>query len=470
MTDITFVRPEYKEAVKTWAMVRDVCRGSLAVKSKKDYLPELDSTSNNEESERRNKAYRERAVFYAMTGHTKNGLLGMAFRRDPSISVLESLDYLKNNADGAGSSAYQQSQFVLESVLEVGRHGLYVDYSDTKKESIILSYSAENIINWRTQRANGRDELILVVLREYVEEPDGYGFNVKAQYRELFMEGGRFTCRVWREEEVRGAKKLIVDAEYSPTIFGKGYWNEIPFTFVGSQNNDSTIDESPLLALAEINLGHYRNSADYEDSVFFCGQVQPWISGLNDEWRDYLEKQGVVFGSRSPLLLPANGSSGFIQAQPNMLVKEALDTKLEYMIALGARFVEQNGAAKTATQSQGDQAAATSVLAICCSNVSKAYTQALKWCHVYLGKPDKGVRYQISQEFVSCTIDSALITSLISARDSGLLRDTDIVRLLQKMDIADPSLSTDEIIDQLNNGSPKFITGGLNANSKREVM
>jgi hypothetical protein len=100
----------------------------------------------------------------------------------------------------------------------------------------------------------------------------------------------------------------------------------------------------------EINHGHYRNSADYEDSVWFCGQVQPYMTGLDTNWRDHLEKKGVKIGSRSPLLLPKEGSFGYAQAQPNMLAKEAMDSKRDYMVQLGARLIEQNATAKTATR------------------------------------------------------------------------------------------------------------------------
>ncbi|MDP0908071.1 hypothetical protein Q6322_30065, partial [Klebsiella pneumoniae] len=78
-------------------------------------------------------------------------------------------------------------------------------------------------------------------------------------------------CRVWRKSADAGS--FSVDSEYHPKPKGEDFWDEIPFTFVGAQNNDPSIDESPLAALVEINLGHYRNSADYEDSVFLCGQV-----------------------------------------------------------------------------------------------------------------------------------------------------------------------------------------------------
>ena len=60
--------------------------------------------------------------------------------------------------------------------------------------------------------------------------------------------------------------------------------------------------------MAALNLAHYRNSADYEDSVFFNGQPQPWMAGLTEEWRDWLKKEGIVIGSRVILPLPENGS------------------------------------------------------------------------------------------------------------------------------------------------------------------
>ncbi|MEG5640627.1 DUF1983 domain-containing protein [Enterobacter hormaechei] len=278
----------------------------------------------------------------------------MAYRKDPTFNGPEKLKYLLDNADGAGTSIYQQSQLVAENVLEVAREGLYVDYAEASDEAIILRYPAENIINWRTKRINGRDQLVLVVLRECVEEPDGYAYKDEIQYRELALEEGRFICRVWRRAGGTASGTYTVDSEYHPKPKGKDYWDEIPFTFVGAQNNDPTIDDSPLAALVEINHGHYRNSADYEDSVWFCGQVQPYMTGLDTGWRDHLEKKGVKIGSRSPLLLPKEGSFGYAQAQPNMLAKEAMDSKRDYMVQLGARLIEQNATVKTATQASGD--------------------------------------------------------------------------------------------------------------------
>jgi hypothetical protein len=467
--DITFVRPEQRAATPLWRMIRDVCRGAGAIRGAgHTYLPRLDPTDRSARNRRRNEDYQARAVFYPITGNTKTGMLGMAFRKVPTINAPDKLSCLQDNADGAGTSIYQQSQVVLENVLEVGREGLFVDYSASGKRPIIVGYRAEDIINWRTQTIDGQTHLVLVVLREVTEEPDGYGFKLRVQYRELALENGRFICRVWKRTGPEETGPYSIAEEIIPRAFASADpWDEIPFAFIGAQNNDPTLDEPPLAALAEINLGHYRNSADYEDSVWFCGQVQPWMSGLTTEWRDHLEKSGVKVGSRNPLMLPKDGTFAYAQAQPNMLAKEAMDSKRDYMVALGARLIEQNSAVKTATQASSEQSASTSLLSICVSNVSEAYTRALNWCARYAGDASGGWSYALNQEFISRVADSGMVTAIVSAWQSGAMRDDDLVRVFQKLDIIDPAADPDDVIQALKDRTPIFMDLNHDENIER---
>lgn len=450
-TNVDFTRPEYKTAAPQWELVRSVCRGGDDIKS---YLPELEE-QDGKRKKKRNKDYQDRAVFYPITGNTRNGMIGMAFKKDPLVAVVEKLSCLKDDADGAGSSIYQLAQSSLESVLEVGRHGIYVDYNSDSKLPYIFQYRAEDIINWRTDRINGRTMLTLVVLRETVEEEDGFGFKDVLQYRVLAIEEGKFICRVYRKPS--GSSVFEIDSEYIPERAGNGVWDEIPFTFIGAQNNDHTIDEAPLLGLAKINLGHYRNSADYEDSVFFCGQIQPYLGGLETEWRDYLEKKGVMVGSRSPIMLPKEGFFGYAQAQPNMLAKEAMDSKRDYMVALGAQLVSADSKVKTVIQSVGEQNAQTSILSICCSNVSEALSKALTWCAEYLGLDTKDISFEINKDLVNHIADSAMIREIVVAWQSGATRKSDLVRSLQKYDVINPADDVDVVVDELNNQEPTMV-------------
>ncbi|EMK1731264.1 DUF4055 domain-containing protein [Salmonella enterica] len=466
-TDITFVRPEQQAAVAVWTRIRDVCQGAEPVKAKGPvYLPLLNPDDKSKRNEQRNQSYRDRAVFYNITGNTKIGLLGMAFRKDPTFKAPDKLGYLMENADGAGTSIYQQSQQVLESVLEVARDGLYVDYAEETAQAIVLRYRAESIINWRTERVRGKDILVLVVLREVLEVPDGYAFKERVQYRELAMEEGHFVCRLWRRSGPEESGPFEVFDEMIPRPQAGQFWDEIPFTFVGAQNNDPTIDDSPLSSLVEINLGHYRNSADYEDSVWFCGQVQPYITGLDEKWRDWLQESKTRVGSRSAILLPVGSQYGYAQAQPNMLAKEAMDSKRDYMVQLGARLIEQNMAAKTATQASSEESTSTSVLGICVANVAEAYTRVLGWCARYAGQSDTGVSYAISQEFIQRVADSGMVATIVSAWQSGALRNEDMVRIFQKLDLIDPAANPDEVINDLLNTPPRLM-GDTNREQQR---
>ncbi len=149
----------------------------------------------------------------------------------------------------------------------------------------------------------------------------------------------------------------------------------------------------------------------------------------------------------------------YAQAQPNMLAKEAMDSKRDYMVQLGARLIEQNATAKTATQASGEQSASTSVLGICVSNVSEAYTLALGWCAKYLGIKGDEPAYTINQEFIAKVAESGMVTAIVNAWQSGALRDSDMIRALQKLDLIDPADSPDDVIDALRNQAPT-LTGG----------
>ena len=183
-----------------------------------------------------------------------------------------------------------------------------------------------------------------------------------------------------------------------PKKKGGAFFDEIPFIPLGSQVNDFSIDSIPLESLALMNLAHYRNSAEYENSVFICGQIQPVISGLSEEWRDHLEKSGIKLGSFSPLTLPEGGSFQFAQAESNMVAREAMKDKFDYMQALGAKVLDKTTANKTATQVNEEAATQHSVLSLCVSNLNEASEYYLKWCAEFEGR-GFDAKFSIKQDF-----------------------------------------------------------------------
>ena len=465
MADVTFQRQEYRDALAAWALVSDVCAGQAAVKAKgATYLPQPNASDTSDENALRYTQYLARAAFYNATGRTLQGLVGAAYRKWPMLDAPGAIGYVAEDVDGAGVSVYQQSQSALGQVLKLGRHALLVDYPTTdapasradmatgKVRATIASIDATQVINWRAERIGAQYRLTLVVIaetRETVTE-DGFGLSAEPQYRVLRLTEVGYTWEIWRA----GQKGIELAEGPFVVLDGAGRpWDEIPFTFIGATNNDSSIDAAPLYDLAEVNIAHYRNSADYEDSAYFCGQAQPWMSGLTEEWRDHLQQQGIFIGSRAPILLPQGGQFGFAQAQPNTLAKEAMDQKEAQMVALGARLVQPGSAVKTATEAQGEQEAEHSVLSLACSNVSEAYSKALGWMARFMGA-DGEAALTLSQDFVEQRLDPAMLTALIGAWQSGKLPEADLWEQLRKYGVIDGEKDDETIRGELETQDP----------------
>lgn len=471
--DITFSRIP-ADALERWKVVRDVCAGDQALRCD-EYLPRLNALDASQQNVDRNKAYRERAVFYPATGFTLAGMIGLAFRLDPKAELPSALQYLLSDADGAGVSLYQQSQSVLGCNVQIGRHGLYTDFSAELKRPIIKSYKAEDITNWRHSLIGGKVVLVMVVLKEQAELTDEYAVSYVDQWREVFLnDNGQCAVRVWQLDEKGVARPIkLIDAagnEVDQLVLRSSAapLDYVPFDFVGSQNNDASIDEAPLYGMAKVNVGHFRNSADYEDAAFMHGQSQFWMSGLDVEWRDHLEAKGSMYvGTRQPMLLPVHGACGFAQAEPNMVSKEAMEHKEEQMLSLGARLIQKGGTVKTATQSEGEREASTSILAMCVANTSEAYQRQIGNCARYLDlQLDVAGSYKINQDFAEMSADPNMVKALIGAWQAGIVAKVDVRNFFRRQGTVATERSDEDIDADLKLDPPPVDGATVDANGK----
>lgn len=455
----------YSNMLARRVFVGDSVAGSHAIKARRGtYLPMPNVTDTSAENKARYDMYLTRAMYLEVTKATAQSLLGLAFKSDPAFEAagLESVEF---DIDGAGNSIYQQSQQVLSDLLRHGLCGLLVDYPMTDGSTSIAAmraggikptvtrYSALDVINWQTQKVGGQQLLTLVVLSEIVQDispTDIFTVTDVQQWRVLRLIEGVYTVEIWRDGAIVSTSQ--------PRQSNGQLWQIIPFVFVGADSNSPDAESIPLESIAITNLCHYLNSADYEDSVYRTGQIQPWVSGLSEEWRDHLEKVGFKIGAPTALLLPQGGQFGFAQASPNMLAKEAMDDKIKLMQALGAKLIESGGVAKTATQDRSEQRAQHSVLSLCVSNLNEAYTQCLKWCAMFMGASED-VRYAVTQDFTDLSIDPALLTEMRNQNQAGLLPRTAIWSYLRKIGLIESELTDDDLTGLID---AEMGGGGLN--------
>lgn len=460
MANVTHQRKDYQQSVPSWMLVTDVCQGQEAVKARGDeYLPRPNPTDKSEENRARFKQYLLRAVFYNATGRTLTGLIGAAFRKPPAVEVPSLLDYLKEDADGQGVGIFQHSQNTLSAVLKKGRAALWVDYPEVNGDASraqqaagairanVIAIGAEQVINWRVERQGARNVLSLVVIRETFEDvsEDGFVAEAKDQYRVLALVEGVYTVRIYRQ----GESGWELAEEKQPKNGTGGTWSEIPFIFIGAQDNNADIDTAPLYDLAVLNIAHYRNSADYEDSAYLVGQAQPWISGLTEQWRNHMEENGNLYlGSRTPLLLPENGAYGVTQAEANSMVKEAMDQKERQMVAIGARLVEKGSAVKTATQAQDENESEHSVLSLVVENVSDGYRKAIGWAAQYMNASGE-IEFALNTEFAEATLDAQMLQALVKAWQASALPLSALLGRFREVGLIEPDVTDEEVRDEI---------------------
>lgn len=390
---VEYVRPELEEMLPAIMAVEDVVKGPHAVKAKKEtYLPKPDPTNNTPENNERYKQLIQRAMLLGATGQTLEALIGQVFDKEPSTAFPPGLEFLEQDSDGQNLPFEDLAREGLRGVLKQGRSGFFVDYPEVqgpapvtkadqvanKLQPVVHYYDSKSIVNWRLTA----NVLTTVVLKEdYVKEDDGFQPKTETQYRVLKMVGKVYTVEIWRKEKTEWKvfqSKIPVASNGTPLEF-------IPFIFAGWRNNKPTPDPIPLEPLAELELGHYRNSADLEENAHICGQATPVFAGLSEDWVKNAMKNEVRLGSRAAIPLPEGGSAMLLQATETNLPKTCMEMKETQMAKIGARLVEPSGGGRTATEAALEASAEKSVLAAAATNVSRALESVIKAAAVYAG-------------------------------------------------------------------------------------
>jgi len=439
------LHPTYLAHERRAQRVRDAVAGTDAMQAGGYLIPPDDS------DEARAHAYRQRAQWLGVTGRTHDGMLGAVFRKAPVIELPTELEYMRHDADGSGMSLAQFARMNVSAVLQEGRDGILADYPEaedglTQEQTQGLSatlrrYSSENIINWRRDG----ERLSLVVLREwYDHEIDPFQVEQREQYRVLTIEGGYYVQRVYREGQPV--------AEAQPRMARGERFGVIPFVFVGSVNNDEHPDKPVLLDLADVNIGHFRNSADLEEASFLVGQPMFHIDigeMSADEWNQ-LNPNGITVGSRRGIQTKG-GSASMVQAEERNLPLKLMEQKEAQMLAIGARLIEQKGGNETAESVRARSGAENASLSSVAENVSDAIESALEWCALFMTTRDafEEIVFSLNREFYAETMDAQQAMALIQLGDRGHIGQADIRAWGRKVGIISPERTDDDINDDV---------------------
>lgn len=452
--------PDYKMHLEKWSLVDSVINNSAS-----KFIRQVDRNDKV-----RNNQYRSGAILTNFTALTKEGLQGLVFRREPDIDLPTSLEYLKKDATGDSRGLEQISREVLGKILDNGRAGILVDFPrnegsisirDTENlKAKLIPYNAKHIINWETQKIGSEEVLKWVVLHEpTLQHPadDPFDWEEVDKYRLLELdERGIYRQAVYSVNTdsngvVYGEK---LDQIYPTDINGNNL-NRIPFCFVGAADNNTSCDKAPLYDLAILNIGHYRNSADYEESVFVVGQPSLFVfTDIDKEtFQDY-NPSGINFGARSGHVFDAAGNATLLQANPNQLAEQAMNSKMKQAAFIGARLISEPGGRETAEAARLRYSSQNSALHVVVKNVDLAIMKALEYCTWYMGGKPEEISFKLNRIFYDESADPNLIAQAIMLYDRGLISREEIRDDLKQKNLIEVDKTIEELDEELANTDP----------------
>lgn len=424
MVPIDSVHPMYKDIINRSQIVRDVLSGR--VKNKR-YIPDVDYRN-----QRRCTRHRNRAVLVNFTKRTLQNFLGLIFKTAPVIDVPPLLEYIKLDTTGNKLTLEQLARECIKEVFTAGAVAVFVDYPLVKEtvdqvtqdelqlKARMNLYLRESYGNWFTVSDSGSDEITLVVLKEAkneIDAADGYAWKTSTQYRVLKInEEGYFEVSVLNDKGAQQGKSDL------PKAMGK-YLTTIPFFVAGAEINDINAENlPPLQDLAELNLAHLRNSADFEEAAFLVGQASLFFtSNINATvMENKLKAKPITLGSDTGHFLGESGSAFLVQANETSMHTKGMADKMQHAIMTGASILmPAGGQVKSAKTTKMDKSSEVSVMETVISNVEEMLTLAAKAQAIFMGADPNMVEIKLNHELIDESADPAVMREIASGIVQG---------------------------------------------------
>lgn len=459
---------EYTKRKEQWEKLRDCVAGQEAIHEKGvKYLAKLSGQSDAEY-----KAYKERAAFYNATGRTVDGLSGMVFRKEPIVNVPDGLKPYLDDVTLNGLSLMGFAESIVDDAITVGRAGILVDYPATPVgvtraqaeaaniRPFLKHYTAENIFNWKVEGRNNSQVLTQVRLWEIVENPGDGEFDAKEekQIRVLDLDdAGRYRQRVFiKVATPTGEKWIQKDDDIIPLKNGAPI-KEIPFYFIGVKNGLPCPEKPPLIDLANVNISHYKSTADLEHGAHFTGLPTAVITGHIDATEDGQDAQEYRIGAATAWVFPSPETKvQYLEFNGQGL--EALEKRIakkeEQMAFLGARMLtpEKKGIESSET-AQIHRMGEISVLASLVGSVSETIEKAVSFMSDWAGFGGE-IEFDLNKDFIAVPMNDRELLALLQTWQAGGIAFEDFLDNLKRGEIVREERTADDIRSEVETENP----------------
>ncbi len=424
---ISTVHPSYSARSEDWCDCRNAFEGSRAIKcAGTKYLPKLKGQTQSEYD-----AYKSRALFYSITAKTLSALQGMALSKAPELKYPDKLKpYFE---DKSGTQFYELLSNTIVEILLMGRFGVLIDRPASGGMPYLTPYPTENIVNWD---CDDEGNLVMLVLREIYfdwDPNDRYVLVEKTRYRELWIADGKLNIVV-HESSANDPKAFTAGAATTITNVGKPI-DFIPFFCVNPVGVGMEPGKPPMLDIVDINISHYRTSADLEHGRHFTGLPTPYVIGA-----DVNGKMNI--GSVTAWIVPdPNAKVGFLEFTGQGLgsLEKALAEKQSQLASLSARLIDNSTRGSEAAETVKLRYLSETSSLVSIVRAAEAFLNLIyNAIGMMEGLGDNSVNVSLDKDFLATKMSASDLTAWVNAYLSGGVTKEMLVYALKRGDALPP--------------------------------
>ncbi|TPA81860.1 DUF4055 domain-containing protein [Vibrio parahaemolyticus] len=377
----------------------------------------------------------KRAVLFNAVKRATQNYLGKLFKKTVVIETenkKKEIQAFLKSIDGAGALPQHILSKAAKDVIEKGCGGFMCDAEQDRNNSgYIYWVSPENVLGGKFKGKELVNLRLLEIHEEDVE--DSYDTELVEVVREFKKSDGKVSWTLHKKVDgkfVRIQDWVVLNIDVIPYV---------PVLASGHIAGE-LFDDSPLLALAEVNVSHWIKSSSLENIIHIAQHPILKVTGLSDSPKNPTIKVGVG----NAVALPKGADLSYEEPSCNGVEKaqEEIEKTKQLMEVLGLELVttKQN---ETATGRALDADVANSSLTSIANTLSAGFEKAFKIVGNYYYEPELVVSVKISKDY-GITASQVELDNLTKARLNEDISHDYYMKELKRRGVVDESLDLEQ--------------------------
>jgi hypothetical protein len=425
-----------------WMLIEDLLQGTFGMRQKhRRYLPqeprEIDESYDNRLA---------RSVCPPYYQRLERLLAGMLTRKpvrlvDTSDTITEQLFDVDLNGNDLNVWTYESAR----KMVRYGHVGTLVDAPADGGRPYWVTYTPRQILGWRTEAKEGKQELTMLRLQEVASIPDGlYGEKLVQQVRVLTP--GEYEIH---QKDEKGDFRVVDE--------GRTSLSSIPFSIAYSNRLGFMESRPPLEDIAELNLKTYQIQSDLDNQLHISAVPMLAFYGFPSSAEE------VSAGPGEAIAFPAEGRAEYIEPggtsfeyQFKRLEALALQiNELGLSAVLGQKLTAETAEAKRINRSQGD-----STMMVIAQNMQDMIDNCLRFHAQYLGQNEAAGSSRVNRDFMGERLDPSEINSLLQLYTAGTITQETLLQQLSDGEVLGDDFDVEEELDATANAGMDLRPAG----------